>query len=519
MVAGVDALVVGAGHNGLVASILLARAGLRVRVLEACDVLGGACRTEYPFPKAPDVGQSTGAYVLGLMPPELMRTLGFTLPLLRRDPHYFLPTTSARYLLFGADRKAAESQIARFFSVRDADADRDLQRELAMLRDDLAPAWLEGPWSVEATAERYVRPALRESFIGLCRGSVGDYLAKFGFESELLSAMYAVTDGFTGLYGSFDTPGSGMNFLVHNMCRLPGSDGTWMVVRGGMGTVTATLADVARREGVEIQLGAQVEELDIDAGVLRGATTSDGEAHRARVVLVNADPFRMLDMLGEACPESLRARVDAYRRPGSSIKVNLCLSDLPRFTCLPERRGQHRATIHLLPEEQPRAVLTKAFQACVEGRLPEVPAIEWFIHTTLDPSLQDSRGRHSSALFCQWVPYELSDGTWSQHEDAFVRRLLSICDQYAPGTSDLVEDVFTLTPPKIEARFGITQGHIHHVDNSFGFADRMPYRVGVPGLYACGAGCHPAGSVIGAAGHNAALEALEDLGLTSSRGS
>jgi phytoene dehydrogenase-like protein len=199
--------------------------------------------------------------------------------------------------------------------------------------------------------------------------------------------------------------------------------------------------------------------------------------------------------------------------------VNLCLSDLPKFTCLPEPRGQHRATIHLLPEEQPRAALDAAFAACREGRLPEAPSIEWYIHTTLDPSLQDRHGRHSSALFCQWVPYELAEGSWDEQETSFVRRLLSICDEYAPGTSDLVEDVFTLTPPKIEARFGITHGHIHHVDNSFGFSDRMPYRVGIPGLYACGAGCHPAGSVIGAAGHNAALEVLEDLALTSSRGS
>lgn len=519
MVAAVDALVVGAGHNGLVAALLLARAGLTVRVLERADVVGGACRTEYPFEHAPGVGQSTGAYLLGLMPPELLAHLGVELPLLRRDPHYFLPTRTGPYLLIGSDRDATEAQMRQFFSDRDVAADRALQRELGAIREDVAPSWLASPRSIEETAERYLRPELRRVFVELCRGSVGEYLARFGFDSELLQAMYAVTDGFTGLFGSWDTRGSGMNFLAHNMCRLRGSDGTWMVVAGGMGTVTGTLADAATAEGVDIQLGVTVASLDVSRGVVQGAVSSDGELHRAKAVLVNADPFRLVSMLGDSCPPSLRARVESYRRPGSSMKVNLCLADLPTFRCLPEQRGQHRATIHLLPEQQPRAALDAAFRDCLAGRLPEVPAIEWYIHTTLDRSLQDARGRHSAALFCQWVPYELAEGTWEAEEASFVRRLLSICDEYAPGTSDLVEDVFTLTPPNIEARFGITQGHIHHVDNSFGFDERMPYRVGVDGLYACGAGCHPAGSVIGAAGHNAAAEVLEDLALTSARGS
>jgi phytoene dehydrogenase-like protein len=118
-------------------------------------------------------------------------------------------------------------------------------------------------------------------------------------------------------------------------------------------------------------------------------------------------------------------------------------------------------------------------------------------------------------LFCQWVPYELADTSWPEEEGRFVARLLEICDRFAPGTSALVEDVFTLTPPKIEEHFGITAGHIHHVDNSFGFADRLPYRLPLAGLYACGAGCHPAGSVIGAAGHNAAIALLSDFAISS----
>lgn len=511
----VDALVIGAGHNGLVAAVLLARSGLRVRVLEAEAVVGGACRTEYPFPSAPRLGQSTGAYLLGLMPPELMHRLRIELPLLRRDPHYFVPTTSERHLLFGSDRQATEAQIRRFFSSQDLEADRALQEELAMLRDDVAPAWLRAPLSIEETAERYVRASLRDIFVDLCRGSVGAYLARFGFRSELLESMYAVTDGFTGLHGSWDTVGSGMNFLTHNMCRLPGSDGTWMVVRGGMGTVTRTLAESAQGAGVDIVLRSEVTALELDQGTVVGAVTADGELHRSRVTLVNSDPRRLLSLLGDQVPDALRTRVEGYRQPGTSLKVNLCLSNLPSFTCLPEDRGQHRATIHLLPEQNTRATLSAAFAECQAGRLPKEPSIEWYIHTTLDPSLQDGHGHHSAALFCQWVPYELAESSWDAEEERFVRHLLAICDRYAPGTSALVEDVFTLTPPKIEAHFGITAGHIHHVDNRFGFADRLPYRLGIEGLYACGAGCHPAGSVVGAAGHNAAMQALGDLAIAS----
>ena len=508
-----DVIVVGAGHNGLVASVLLARAGLKVTVVEQQSTVGGAAKTERPFAKVPGLSTSTGAYLLGVMPPELMKMLGLDLTLLRRDPHYFLPTTGSRYLLLGSDLEETRRQFRTFFSESDLSAHEALQKEIGELREDVHETWLQEPLSIEDTAERHVRPTLRQTFVDLCRNSVGAYLDRFGFRSDLLKAMYAVTDGFSGLNGSWDSPGTGMNFLVHNMCRLPGSDGTWMVVKGGMGAVTEQLALLARAAGVQIQTQRTVERILVTGGVTEGVLLKGGQELRAKTVVVNADPFRMRELIGrDNLPQAYHQRLDHYRKDGTTFKVNLALKGLPKFNCLPEARGQHGTTIHLLPEEaEVMASLKEGFADVQAGRLPRFPTIEWYIHTTVDSSLQDAEGHHNSALFVQWVPYALEGTTWEKEEAGYVRHLLSICDRFAPGTSALVADTFPLHPRKIESHFGISRGHIHHVDNAFGFADRLPYQTPVAGLFSASAGCHPAGSVIGAAGHNAAHAVLRAL--------
>jgi phytoene dehydrogenase-like protein len=512
-----DVIVVGAGHNGLVSALVCARAGLDVLVIEARPAIGGAARTERPFAKAPLLPTSTGAYLVGLIQPELLERLGIELPLVRRDPHYFLPTTGSRHLLFGSDEEQLAAQFRQFFSERDYRAHTELQRELDALRADIAPSWLEPALPIEDTAERYVRPELRKAFVALCRGSVGEYLGRFGFVSPLLQAMYAVTDGYAGSSGTWDTPGTGMNFLIHNMCRLPKSGGTWMLARGGMGTISQTLADAFGSAGGKLLRGHPVASIECDSQASRSVALESGGVIRAKAVVANCDPFRLRELVGsQRFTPDFNGWLDARRRPGMTFKLNLALSALPRFTCLPHGRDAFGPTIHLLPDEdRVFEELSAAFSAAHSGRLPEFPSIEWYVHSTLDPSLSDPEGRISSALFVQWVPYALQGADWEDEVEGFSDHLLSICDRFAPGTSRLVVDRMALHPQRIERHFGMSFGHIHHIDNTFGFADRFPHRTPIAGLYSCSAGTHPAGSVIGSAGYIAAGLLLEDLGLPS----
>ena len=287
------------------------------------------------------------------------------------------------------------------------------------------------------------------------------------------------------------------------------------IVGGGMGSISREFARLAGEAGARILTGTGVESIDIRAGRTNGVILKDGRQITAKAVVCNADPYRMRSLVGaDKLPAAFNAKLDGFKRTGTTMKVNLALDRLPTFKCLPADKGQHNATIHLLPQVKDiLGHIRKGFETVQAGGLAEFPTIEWYIHTQADPSLKDEKGRHNSAFFVQWVPYELKGKSWEEEEGRYVKHLFGIAEQFAPGFTDSVVDVFTLTPKKIEEHFGISYGHIHHVDNTFGFDQRMPYATPIEGLYSCSAGCHPAGSVVGSAGHNAAMRVIKDLGL------
>ena len=266
-------------------------------------MIGGAVRTERPFAKVPDLlrihgcvpsrSDAAGAHAGARHRPAAASPRPALLPPDDRGP---LPAVRGRR---GGDAR----QFTSFFS-EPTIARTARSRASSLLRDDIAPTWLTEPLSIEDTADRYVRTELR-LVSSIARKPIRDYLERFGFESDLIKAMYAVTDAFSGLAGTWDTPGTGMNFLVHNMCRLPGSDGTWMIVRGGMGTVTARLDEAARRAAATIETNAVSA---AHRGPRRRGRVRRARGRtqvRARVVVANADPFRMRALVGrEPFPET-----------------------------------------------------------------------------------------------------------------------------------------------------------------------------------------------------------------------
>ena len=299
---------------------------------------------------------------------------------MRRDPHYFLPTTGKRLPPVrhrpGGDEAAVRRLLLR---ARLARQPGDARRDRQAARRRRRRTWLEEPLSIEETAEKYVRQALRQAFVDLCRKPVGDYLDRFEFKSDLCARCTPSPTASPACYGSWDTPGTGMNFLIHNMCRLPGSDGTWMIVKGGMGTVTRMIAEDARRSrrdhrDQQARRVAVASTADASSGVV----LADGRASsRADVVVVqrrsvpHARARRQGAAAGGVQPAPRRLR----EATGSTFKVNLALRGLPKFTCLPEDRGQYGPTIHLLPDEKDvmRAHARKASRRCRRGELDPVP--------------------------------------------------------------------------------------------------------------------------------------------------
>jgi len=514
-----DVVIVGGGVNGLVCALQLARSGLSVTVLEDKPALGGMFRTEFPFEKAPRLAAFTGAHRLGFVPEELLTHLAIALPLAPRDPSVFVPSPiPGRYLLAGAGNEGLLRATGGVVGDRDVRALSAMFAELDALVSDLSPAWTAGPMPVEEVAGRYVRPALRDAFIALCRGTFAEYAARFGIQSGLVKAMLAA-DALGGSFASWDTPGSGGPLLVRHAAYSKAGGGD-AVAGSGFGTLARSIAEQAQAAGAKLVTGAAVTQIVVEGNTVTGVLLADGRLVRADSVVASADPWRLRALVGaDRLPGEYSRRIDAFARPGGIAKLAIALTDLPRFTALPDEHGQHRATTFLLPggEEDAVRALGRAFADASAGRVPAAPPIECLFPTAAAPSLRDPDGRHSASLLIPWAPYDLAGTTWAAEEERFINVILDALEAFAPDARALVADAVLYHPKKIEAHFGVTRGHLGHVDDTLLFGDRLAPTTPINGLYMCGRGCGPAGGVFGVAGLNASRRVLADLELALER--
>ena len=513
-----DVIVVGGGVNGLVCALVLARSGLTVQIIEDKPALGGMHRTEFPFARAPRLAAFTGTHRIGFVPNGLDAHLGISLPLRPRSPSMFVPTTTeGRYILAGAGHEGLRGASGGLLSGRDVQGLAAMHAELDALTDDLAPAWTVGPMSLEEVGDRWVRPALRETFVALCRGSLLSYLARFGLDSQVLQAALAA-DALGGSFTSADAPGSGAPLLVrHAGIRTTG--GGDAVPVGGMGALARAIADAAQAARATLMMGHVVTQILVDGNAATGVVLGDGTVLEAGAVVTSADPWRLRALVGsERFPAEYTRRIDGFGRPGGLAKLVLALSDLPRFRCLPDAHGQHHATSFLLPggEGAAMSALGRAFSDAGRGQIPALPPLEVVFPST-DEALRDPDGRHSASIMIPWAPYDLVGTTWSAEEERFTAALLDIVETFAPGTRSLVTDAVLYHPKKIEAHFGVTRGQAGHVDDTLLFGDRLPPATPINGLYTCGQGCTPAGGVFGAAGILAARRVISDFELALER--
>ncbi len=523
-----DVLIVGGGHNGLVAAACLAGAGLRVRVLERRPLLGGACVTEELWP---GYRVSRAAYVAGLLRPVVIRELElarFGLELLPRKPSSFTPLPDGRSLLLGPDRRESCREIARF-SARDAERYPRYEALLGGMAEaveallDVTPPRLPVPRARDLLPlYRAARRALglgRElpRALALLLGPARPVLEAF-FESEPLRSTLA-TDALIGAFAGPATPGTGYVLFHHVMGQTGGSRGVWAYVRGGMGALSEAIAASARSRGARIETGVEVRRIRVEAGEARGVVLADGRELPARVVVSSADPRRTFLGLVPAgeLPDDFVAEIRALDFRSPCLKINLALDRCPAF---PSRPGpvpgpHHRGTIHLGAAELD--ALDASFAAALAGDLPERPMVELTLPSVLDPGLAP-RGHHVASLFVQHVPWEPREGSWDALRDRFADHVLALVDEVAPGFSESVVHREVLAPPDLEQIFGLSGGNIFHgamtPDRLLslrpvpGFSD---YRTPLRGLYLCGAGTHPGGGVMGACGRNAAREILRDL--------
>jgi phytoene dehydrogenase-like protein len=526
-----DVAIIGGGHNGLVCAAYLARAGLKVVVLERRAVAGGAAVTEEFHP---GFRNSLAAYTVSLLNPKVIRDLDLPrhgLRIVERRIANFLPLDDGRYLKVGGGR--TKSEVAKFSS-RDAERLDAYHARLDTVADLLRALVLETPPNVTSgaplaalaellragrLARRLRRLAIEDQreLVDLFARSAGDYLDGW-FESAPIKAAYGF-DGVVGNYASPYAPGSAYVLLHHCFGEVNGKKGAWGHALGGMGAITQAMAKAAAGHGAEIRLSSPVREVIVENGRAVGAATESGAVVRAAAVVSNLNPKLLFLKLLDAAllPADFRARIEKWRCGSGTFRMNVALSELPDFTALPGRTlaEHHTAGIIIAPS---LGYMEQAYFDARTGGWSKRPIVELVIASSLDDSLAPE-GRHVASLFCQHVAPNLPDGaSWDDRREQVADLMIDTVGRYAPNFRNAVIARQIFSPLDLERSFGLVGGDIFHGALELGqlFSARpvlghADYRAPIPGLYMCGSGTHPGGGVTGAPGHNAAREILRDF--------
>jgi phytoene dehydrogenase-like protein len=512
-----DAVIIGAGHNGLVCACYLARGGLKVKVLERRPRVGGAAVTEEFHP---GFRNSVAAYTVSLLQSKVIRDLRLAehgLKIAERPLANFLPLERG-FLKVGGGLEATQREFAKF-SARDAERLPGYWAKLERVADFLRASVLETPPNAgggvrDALAAFQVGRRLkvldmpaRRDLLGLFTRSAADWLGDW-FESEPVRAAFAF-DAVVGNYASPHHPGTAYVLLHHCFGEVNGKRGQWGHAIGGMGAISEALAAEARRLGVEIECKAPV------ARVRPGTVAlEDGREIAARAIVANVNPKLLFLKMVEASllERDFRERIERYKCASATFRMNVALSGLPRFACLPEPGPHHASGIIMAPS---LGYMERAYlDARAEG-IARAPIVEMVIPSTLDDTLAP-RGAHVASLFCQ---HFAPDAAWGSRKEEAIGRILDVVESHAPGFKASVIAASALSPADLEREFGLVGGDIFHGQLSLDqlwsarpVLGHAGYRMPVKDLYLCGSGAHPGGGVTGAPGHNCAREVLRDFG-------
>ncbi|MCH7903551.1 MAG: NAD(P)/FAD-dependent oxidoreductase [Armatimonadetes bacterium] len=521
-----DAIIIGAGHNGLVCAAYLAKAGKKVIVLERRDIVGGAAVTEEIFP---GYKCSRASYVNSLFRPKIIRDLelkSFGLEFIPRQPASFSPFPDGSHLMLGADMQENQKEIAKF-STKDAEAYPKYEAMLDRIVSFVEPTWDQPPPSAMSgkpgdvlslakmgMKAKKLGPGFLQDTADVFTLSAADFLDRW-FESEALKSTL-VTDGVIGAMAGPYSPGTAYVLLHHVMGETDGVRGVWAYVRGGMGGLSDSIAAACRSLGVEIKTGSPVARIITENGAAVGVVLDSGEDYRARCVVSTVDlhmTFVRL-MSADQLPEDFLAAVKNIDYKSGTAKMNLALSELPDFIAAPGKTvgPQHKGTIHISPTVE---YLERAFDDCKYGWYSQNPMLECTIQSAVDDSLTPD-GKHVMSIFCQYAPYSLKDADWADEKENFANRIIDVMTEFAPNFRDSVEGYELLTPADIESIFGLRGGNIFQGSMSLNqlffmrpVAGWSDHRTPIKNLFIAGSAAHPGGGVTGAPGHNASRVILK----------